>query len=363
MAIGGNSEGSTSYEEFDSSEFETDQSEQEESNTEDAEKSEKEEVDPDKKLTAEEAFGEDDAGASKETTEEEVQAASGETAEKPAYEPNLKYKVYDEEREFPEQLKSLVKDKDTEEYFRGLLSKADGLDEMKPRHQETIQQRDDFKSQADYLKQDINRVLTLRDEKPHLFAAEVGLTDDWVIARAKEIVAAKETPEAYDQFREARKAQYDAYNANLKLQHHQQTQNQEFVSNVQTQIQQAIGSPEVSGFQRQFDSVHGEGAFQEEVRKEGYYHFERTKLSGRPENLAPQEAVRRVFEFHKKTFSVAAPQGGESAADKTGQTKPAREVPKPLPNIGKGRNVSPVRKTFKSIKEIREYVNKHVPSN
>lgn len=95
-------------------------------------------------------------------------------------------------------MKALVKDKDSEELVRNLLSKADGLDQMKPRHQQTVVERDDLKSQVDWFRSDINRVLSLRDKAPTLFALSPRISDDWVIKRAKEIVEAKDTPEAWD---------------------------------------------------------------------------------------------------------------------------------------------------------------------
>ncbi len=257
-----------------------------------------------------------------------------------------------------------MKDKATEDYFRDLLSKADGLEVMKPKHQEIVGQRDQLKSEVDFFRSDINRVLTLRDKNPHLFAAEVGITDDWIINRAKEIVNAKETPEQWDSFNRSRASQYDAYNARRETEATQARVHNDTASVIQQKMQMALSHPEVNSFQQQFDQVHGLGSFQEEVRKHGYYHYERTKQQGKAENLEPMDAVKHVLEFHKKTFTQAAPQGGQQAADKGGAaaTTTKREAAKPIPNVGKGRNVSPTGRRFKNIKEMREYVDKHVPS-
>ncbi len=362
---GKGTEDGNSYEEFDSSEFETESPDTEETKESEGDgKADTKEGAADKKLTAEEAFGEGDEDASKEVADDAAKTDAGEGEGTPAYEPNTKYKVYDQEKEFPDQLKALVKDKATEDYFRDLLSKADGLDVMKPKHQEIVGQRDQLKGEVDFFRSDINRVLTLRDKQPHLFAAEVGITDDWIINRAKEIVNAKETPEAWDQFNRTRATQYDSYTQQQQANRVQQDASAQFVNVHQQQMSMALSQPEVSSFQAEFDKVHGPGSFQEEVRKHGYYHYERTKQGGRPENLAPMDAVKQVYEFHKKTFTQAAPQGGQQAADKGGQQAPTtkRVTEKPIPNVGKGRNVSPTGRRFKNIKEMREYVDKHVPS-
>jgi len=361
---GKGTDGEIGYEEFDSAEFETESPDKEESKESEGDgKAVSEDDDGGKKLTAEEAFGDsDDEGASKEAADDAAKTDAGTKEGTPAYEPNTKYKVYDQEKEFPDQLKTLVKDKATEDYFRDLLSKADGLDAMKPKHQEVVSQRDQFKGEVDFFRSDINRVLTLREKQPHLFAAEVGITDDWIINRAKEIVNAKETPEQWDQFNRTRATQYDAYNQHQQAVRVQEDASAQFMNAHQQQMTMALGHPDVSGFQSQFDKVHGLGSFQEEVRKQGYYHYERTKQSGKPENLAPMEAVKQVYEFHKKTFTQAQPQGVAEVSEKGGQSAAKRDPVKPIPNIGKGRNVSPTGRRFKTIKEMREYVDKNVPS-
>ena len=360
-------EGTIGYEEFDSSEFEANKLESTEADTSDTKESAADANGEGEKLTPEQAFGgkDDEEATTEEATEVEAKEASDDEStkvEESTYEPNLTYKAYGQDKEFPEQLKALVKDKDTEDYFRGLLSKADGLDEMKPRHQEAIQQRDEYKSQTEYLKSDINRVLTLRDKQPHIFAQEIGISDDWIIARAKEIVNAKEEPTRYEAFKEQRVKDFDLYTRELALQNQQRQVSTQTAGTIQQEMSTALSAPEISHLRTKFDSVHGEGAFQREVIKHGYYHYEQTKLTGNPVNLAPSEAVKQVYEFHKKTFAPAAPHVAETKAAPAPKTVIMKEKPKALPNLGKGKTVSPVKRPFKNLKEMREYVDKNVPS-
>lgn len=63
-------------------------------------------------------------------TEAAPQATEGSEAPQ-AYTPNHKYKVYDQEREFPDWAKKVVTAKEHEDNLRTLFSKADGIDEMK----------------------------------------------------------------------------------------------------------------------------------------------------------------------------------------------------------------------------------------
>lgn len=345
---------SVSYETFDSSEFEDDLSFEKDEKESESEVEEKDDDGVKEKLTPEEAFGDDDKSSDDEVKEEEATEDSKE-ADKADYEPNLKYKVYDQEREFPEQLKGFVKDKETEEYFRTLLAKADGLDEMKPRHQEIVGERDQYKGQVDFYQRDVNRVLELRDKAPHLFASELGISDDWIIQRAKEIVTAKETPETYESFRNNRNLSVQNYNQQLFVEQQQMDLQRSRLSNSQMEMNNALSHPEIASFRQKFDALHGIGAFEAEALKHGYYQFERTK-----QNIPAIEAVKHVYEFHKKNFSVAEAQVQTAPADS--KVKERVKVD-PIPNVGKGKNVSPMTRKFKTIKEMREYSDKHGDSN
>lgn len=352
--------GDVGYETFDSSEFETEKVIEEKEDEGDAAKETKDDGKDADKLTPEAAFGKKDEGDTDDAVTDPVATEAATTADdKPTeYTPDLKYKVYDQEKEFPEALKTLVKDKETEETFRTLLAKADGLDEMKPRHQEAIKDRDELRGQVDWYKTDIDRVLKLRDSKPHLFSAEVGITDQWIIDRAKEIVLSSETDEGKRVFDERRKVEYDSYNLHQQQEQRQEQESQSFMTNHQQQMTQALSHPEVSDFQREFDRVHGLGSFQAEVTKHGHYHFESTKKrngNGIGENLAPMDAVKAVYEFHKKTFASVAPPVVAAAA-----VKPKVD---PIPNVGKGRNSSPTTRKFRTLKELREHADKHSNSN
>ena len=58
---------------------------------------------------------------------------SVESQEPAPYTPSLKYKVYDQEKEFPEWTKSYIKDPETESRFKDLFDRSDGLPFIKER--------------------------------------------------------------------------------------------------------------------------------------------------------------------------------------------------------------------------------------
>jgi hypothetical protein len=336
-----------SYEEFDSDDFEADQPEELEE--EPSKESTKPEVTEDSDKEALEKSGED-------PDEEKVDDSELKVEEKqPEYTPNLKFKVYDVEKEFPDWAKSLVKDEKTEAEFRTLLSKAEGLEEMKPRHQAVVQERDGYRSELEWMKGDVNRIVGLREKNPELFFAELGVTDDMIIKAASRIVDAKETPESWDRFQRERRNGIESYQQSLQVQSREADLNQQLLQVHQQTMQMALNSPEISTFQADYDRVYGAGAFQEQVRQYGNYQYQATR-----KNISPYDAVKYVYEYHKKGFTPQpAPQAAPQPLQGAVAASVRREVPKAIPNVGKGRNASPTNKPkFKSIQHMRDYYEK-----
>ena len=55
------------------------------------------------------------------------------------YEPNYKFKVQDKELEFDEWARPLVKDKESEDFFRGVMSKVHGIEHIQAKRDELRQ--------------------------------------------------------------------------------------------------------------------------------------------------------------------------------------------------------------------------------
>lgn len=345
--------GALGYKEFDSRDFEgeTLEAESESSSTAEAEAKEVEDPGEKGKEETEAAAPADTEVVDDGEKDSEVAEAEG-SAE---YKANTSYRVYDQERQFPDWAKPLVTSKETEDSFRDLLSKADGLDEMKPRHQQTVQERDQLRSELTFVKDDIKRIVGLRQSNPQVFFTELGIDDDMVIAAAKKIVLAQETPEAWDQYQANRRASVDAYQQSKNAQGMSAQAQQQFMSAHNTALEMALGHPEVKGFEQQFDRLHGLGSFRQQVAAYGNYQYQATR-----QNVSPMDAVKHVYEFHRKTLPAEAPAGTRAApAVKPGGT---RVAPKALPNVGKGKNASPTQSRPRRLADLRKYVNEHVES-
>jgi hypothetical protein len=335
------------YDEFDSSEFETDQSEDLE------EKESEERAEPEVKETTDKESSED---AGEDPDEEKPESNTPEVSEKkPEYTPNLKFKVYDQEKEFPEWSKSLIKDEKIEAEFRTLFSKAEGLEEMKPRHQATIQERDEYKSELEWMRGDVNRIIGLREKSPELFFAELGVPDDLILKMASKIVDAKESPEAWERYQRNRQMMVDGYQKERQVESQQFDLNRQQFEVHQQAMSSALGSPEITSFQSQYDAVYGAGAFQEQVRQYGNYQYQATKR-----NISPYDAVKYVYEYHRKGFTQPQPQPVQTMPlqGATAAAPVRREAPPVIPNVGKGRNASPTKPKFKTIQQMRDYYEK-----
>lgn len=344
--------GELGYKEFDSRDFESEKLGAEDESSSATKEESKEADDPGEKEEVE--------TEATESTETETEGDGEKKSEEPPaeesaeYKPNTTYRVYDQERQFPDWAKPLVKSKEAEDSFRDLLSKADGLDEMKPRHQQTVQERDQLKSELTYVKDDIKRIVGLRQGNPDLFFAELGVDDNMVIAAAKRIVNAKETPEDWDRYVDTRRAAVDAYNAQKQAQGMSSQAQQQYASAHGAVFEMAMGHPEIKGFEQRFDQLHGIGAFRQQVLAYGNYQFQATK-----QNVSPMDAVNHVYEFHKKGFPAETTAGGQVAP----AGKPGRRVaPAALPNVGKGKNASPTQSRPRRLADLRKYVNEKVDS-
>lgn len=351
--------GQFGYEEFNADDFEQAKPNQ------DAENEDDPTPDPiqseDGKLSPEEAFGDDPAEEVDDPDQDDEALKlddDGNSIESDPdnadYEPNLTYKVLDQEKEFPEEVKGLVKDKASEDAIRSLLCKADGIEEIKVKRQQALAERDEFKTKAETLTHTVNRSLQLRDKHPHLFSAELGLTDEWIMARANEISEAHENPQKLQAFNESRKTAYDNYVQSVSLESERESINQEFIKRHNESMESALNQPAIKDFSAKFDAINGSGAFREEVRKHGNWHYTETK-----QNLPPLEAASFVYERLSKLVPTTTDASVEKEAGAEQPPAPRKRT-KTLPNTGRGRNVSPTSSKPKNLKEMRKKINREL---
>jgi hypothetical protein len=269
----------------------------------------------------------------------------------PEYKPDLKYKVWGEERELDPRIHGLIKSKEDEEWIKKVFSAADGIDHFKA-------ERDEAKQEYTRVMAEVQNVLKAADlgdyqtifqsigipkPKIHELLTSMGYDKDEIIRHAYEL--AQLTPEQEQYY--SRQRELERQNRELQSSL-SQTRQQQYEFEVQTKTQelmQTISQPEISPIVQAFDAHHGSGAFWEEVRQRGIAHFALHKRD-MPVQQAVNEVVRLI-----RSGQQASPM--QQAATPALQTK-SQSLPV-IPSVGSGGAQTPARKKPKSLDELKRF--------
>ena len=288
--------------------------------------------------------------------------AKAETATAEKYTPSYKYKVKDNELEFEEWLKPLVKDKPTEEKLRDLLTRSHGIEEVK-------KSRDDFRSRLDDLEpkyKNIDSSLTYLSELVN--KGDVRSFVDGIKLPKKELLQYAIEELKYLQLPVEERNRIDTQRAEqerlVSLESQNVTlQDQLYRASVQTREQElsmVTSRPDVQTVVNQFNAMVGKpDAFRAKVVEKGLTHFH---LTG--QDLTAQQAVDAVLSevgpfLRASTGTVTAQTGGQAQmggvqnTSQAGQPVVVRETKPTLPNIQSG-GVSPVKKQPRSLDDLRK---------
>ena len=283
-------------------------------------------------------------------TPESVSTAEGSAkpGTTPAYQPNFSYKVYDEEKQFPELLRSLVKDKDTEEQIRQILSRADGLDGMKVKNTQLQERFTTFEKEAKPSIEIVGRVRSFMEKKDlHGLTSFLGIPKQALYDYVAQELKFDENPDLRRQVDESRSAQQRQYDleqsANQERQRAQSIEERLF----DMEFNQTLSTPELSAFAQSYDQRVGQpGAFKNRVIEHGALVWHQRK-----ENLSPMDAAMQVYQSLQKVMGpLNAPNTPQQAAG-AAPSKPQVPV---IPVVGGASNTSPTQKRPKSTDELRK---------
>lgn len=320
-----------------------DQAEREDFVEEAAEESAEEVVSQDVQLS-------DDSGDVEPATEEGAEPL-GETPEE-AYERNLTYKVYDEERTLPDWTHELITDKEREDLFRQLFSQADAFDPMKEKYQSTRSEYESLNQNHTKMIEQINELDYYMQNDLGAFFDKLNIPNDRLIKYVKDQLAYEDMgPEQRAAADRARQATIQQYEHQSQTQRLQQENERLITQQLENEYATAVAMPEVSSFVKSFEERTGPGSFRNYVSSEIQSEFLKSGVE-----LRPLEAVKKVMEAYKPLFgTVGAP---ENPVADLAQEKAARRANKPggtIPNVGSAEPVSPTKPVFKSIKDLKEY--------
>lgn len=292
--------------------------------------------------------------------EGEITPAEGaeKTPETPAFKPNFKFKVMDQEHEIPELLRSVMKDPESEKLVRELHEKAYGLDIVKPRFIEERKQRQAIEGQYQQVIGGINNIKTLfqrGDIDGWLKAMAVPQEKilQWVIDK----VNYNELPPEQRQVLDQRKAaEQRAWEAEQHTTTTQQQYEQEIVRAKDALLTLTLDRAEIKAAATAFDSAPGRkpGDFREAVIERGETAWLRSQ--GKID-LSPEQAALEVIRLYGIPTTAAAPAATPAApaAPAAAVTQPPAQpkTPPVIPNVA-GTSTSPMKTKPRSIADLKK---------
>ena len=270
---------------------------------------------------------------------------------KPAYVPNLKYKVAGQEKDLDPFWHPLVKDPESEKKVKELLSKVDAFDFVKGKKDHFEQQYATLNGDYEALSTTVNRFDSSLKNGDLTSAFRIaGINKEQVFKWVNQQLQYMELPpEQRAQIEAAENARAQNFDYEEKL---SRMENQYQTQAVQTrtmQLDMALMKPEVATFATSWDQNAEPGfTFRDTVAQEArriYYE------SG--QDLSPEQAVAMVmgkfgrFVTAGEAAGVQPPQAATPA--------PRVQTPPPvIPNVT-GKAASPIKKAFKNLDELRAH--------
>jgi len=272
-----------------------------------------------------------------------------------AYDPNYKFKVYDKEHEFDEFVRDFV-NKENEEQFRDLFTRAYGLEGVKSKLEKTREDLTEYQTKYNNVESGISQLQQMIDDKDYSsFFEALNVEDDMVFQYALEKLKYKELePSERTQLDQQKQLQrqnqlLEQENKQLALQAEedkidQQTSELDFI----------VGSIQNKPIVDNFNSKYGKGAFEDEVIKEGLFYFNKNG-----QDISIDQAVQTVINRYgaNNTGSVeAAPTVNPNVPV---QKRRIVQNNNTLPNTGSGGSDTPVEKQINSIEDIERLSNEY----
>ena len=210
-----------------------------------------------------------------EGSEDDSQSTTETPSEPVAYQPNTKFKVMEQEKDFDDFIIPTLKDEDTEKKVRDLYERAYGIDHVKADRQtlrdENKQLKEENQKQAGMLQYNgmVNQFIESGDYD-NVFAS-LGINPQQILQWS--LAKAQRSPE------QLRQDQVDSNNRlqNMQMMQNMQNQQQNYASQLvsarERELDLVLSQPNVSPVVQAYDTSRGKiGAFREECINRGKYH-------------------------------------------------------------------------------------------
>lgn len=268
-----------------------------------------------------------------------------------AYTPNYKFKVRDEEKEFDEWARPLIKDADLEAKMRDLYTKAHGLEPLKQRLGGEVEswktKYSDVNGKYESISSNIKKLSHfVNNQDFDSFFDTLGLPKEniykWVQAKIEEQSMTPEQRQRVAHQRQLTAREFELQQENERL---KQLEVEYHTAQAQAQLDFALEKPGVSEMVQAFDEKVGQaGSFKQELIQKGFLLEQRL---GRP--VSVDEALQEMSKIYGKFVAAPAateiaPQGAQVITGK----------PPVIPNIV-SKGTSPVKQQVKSLDEMRKF--------
>jgi len=276
----------------------------------------------------------------------------GAVATPQGYSPNFKFKVLDQEKEFDDFLKGVVKDADTEKKVRELYEKAYGIEHVKSDRQRLREQTQFQQTEISRHVHTVNGVNQMLANKDYdnLLGSVLKIPEDDILRHAQKILQLREMPpeqrQAYDNAAQARQRVTELEYQNQQI---SQSHEQVAVSARTQELDWTLQRPDFSQLANAYDQRIGrQGAFREAVIERGKYAAYATG-----KDLSPEQAANEVLQFLGGSQALMPAQNHAQVVSQESTTQGFQERKPVITNI-QGRGTSPAKKVVKSIADLRK---------
>jgi hypothetical protein len=271
--------------------------------------------------------------------------------EAPAFTPNFKVKVMDEELEIPESFRTLIKDANTQKEVQEIFEKAYGLEHHKKKtYEPLVQNHRQLTEQVKSLDAGMTQLQQLAQDPKSL----KDFMDFWKIDKkvlyqfVADELRFEELPEAEkNKILAEKRKEYEAGQHRTEADSYRQRWLQSEAQNRMFQLDTAISREDIAQVASNFDARAGKpGAFRQEVIYRGILHEQATG-----KDLPVEEAVKQVMSV--LGYAEEADTAGQPAATKVVASVPQKKLPV-IPAIGGGSGASPVKRAVNSTDDLRK---------
>ena len=253
---------------------------------------------------------------------------------------NLKYKVLDQEKEFPEFLKGAIKDAETEKQVRELFEKADGLDIVKPKYTELKQEHTQLREKFGNVMGGLEHVRDLYNRGDYDgFFQKMQIPFNTLLQYVAEKIQYQELPPEQQRVIDARKhSDREAYANENRATDLESRLYQQSVDMKGQMLELALERADVKSFAQTFEEKTGK-SFRDAVIDHGEAAHVNRSL-----DLSPQQVIQELMSHYGKLLTPApaptAPAAQGQAQPGTPPASAPTRQPPVIPNVS-GRQTSP----------------------